>query len=217
MLKNNRGIAPIAIMVIIGIVAAGVAGGGAWYFGDQQAKKQKADSDKKIEELEKKIDELEKASKDSEESSDSEISGWKTFSDEGYGFSIKYPGEWVYKDYGKLNEGSKSVAFADSTATLPKEQSDQPAIISVSIADKVIATGDLSQCSANVKKSTATVGSAITATKWSILGNCSEDMYNSKSVIYEVKGSNGKYINIDNYNDTEKTIFEKMLTTFKLL
>lgn len=214
MLKDKRGIAPIAIILITAVVSVLVAGGGAWYFGDQQAKKQKADSDKKIADLEKKIEELKKAS---EESDDSETSGWKTFSDEGYGFLIKYPGNWVYKDYGKINEGSKSVAFADSTATLPKEQTDQPAIISVSIADKAIAANDLSMCPTNVKKSTLTIGSGISAIKWTTLGTCSEDMYNYKMTTYEVKQSSGKYVNINNYNDTEKSVFEIMLTTFKLI
>ncbi len=108
------------------------------------------------------------------------------------------------------------VAFADKTSNLPAEQSDQPAIIGISIADKAIASSEISQCPANVKKETVKVGSNTSAVKWTTLGNCADDMFgDSKIITVEVKQSNGKYVHIENFNNQEKSIFEKMLTTFK--
>ncbi len=147
-----------------------------------------------------------------------ETSDWKTFTSTDYGFSIKYPPNWVYKDYGKLPEGSKMVAFADKTSNLPAEQSDQPAIIGISIADQAISIGSLSLCPNNVKKENISIGSNISAIKWSTLGNCVDDMFgDAKIVTIEVKKSNGGYIHIENFNNQQKSIFEKMLTTFKFI
>lgn len=219
MLKDGRGFSTIVVILITAFLSLTVAGGGVWYWQNQEAQKQKTDSDKKTQELQKQVEDLKKEIEEAKSSDkDSETVNWKTFSSTSYGYSIKYPSGWVYKDYGKLPEGAKMVAFADTTSSLPREQSDQPAIIGISISDKAIVASELSQCSSNVKKTTVTIGSGISATKWTTLGNCADDMFgDSKIITVEVKQSNGKYVHIENFNNQEKSIFEKMLTTFKLI
>lgn len=64
--QDKRGLAPIVIILITAVVSLGVAGGGVWYWQDQQAKKQKEDSDKKVAELQKQVDDSKKQIEDSE-------------------------------------------------------------------------------------------------------------------------------------------------------
>lgn len=90
---NNRGIAPIVIVIIVAILAVAGTGGGVWYWQNQQVQKQKQDSDKKIQELEKQAEGLKKelTTVKSESETSDETANWKTYTNDKYGFSFKYP------------------------------------------------------------------------------------------------------------------------------
>lgn len=98
--RDSKGIAAITVIIIIALLSAGLAGGGVWYWQNQQLKKQKQDSDKQIQDLQKQVDDLRKEEEtskeetsmdtDSSETSDETIN-WKTYTNSKYKFSIKYP------------------------------------------------------------------------------------------------------------------------------
>lgn len=216
---RQRSFLPILIVLIFSIIAAIASGAAVYYYSigktqveQKQKEEEKEKIEKELEDLKKEYEKLKAENEQLKGSEEAETSDWKTYSSSKYGVSIKYPRNWVYKDYGQM------VAFADKTSNLPAEDSDQPAIISISTASQAITASSLSQCPNNAKKETITLSSDISAAKWTTLGNCAEDMFgDAKIITIEVKKSSAKYIHIENFNDEQKSIFEKMLPTFKLI
>lgn len=117
MLKDKRGLAPIVIILITAVVSLAVAGGGVWYWQDQQAKKQKEDSNKRIAELQKQVDDSKKEVEELKNPSNSTASTLndsstqtKTFNWTNAGFSFKYPSDWK-------GQGNRGLATSDFTGT----------------------------------------------------------------------------------------------------
>jgi len=82
-------------LIIVGIIVVALVGGGAWYYQDQQFKKQETENKKQAEELNKKLEdskkELDKLKKESEEEDSEEEAGII----EG---SLSYPSEFIPED-----------------------------------------------------------------------------------------------------------------------
>ena len=103
---NQKGLAPIVIILITAIVSLGVAGGGVWYYQDQQAKRQKEDSDKKVAELQKQVEDSKKQIEELQKSNESEkttestdeTANWKTYTATKFDFSVKYPSSLSISD-----------------------------------------------------------------------------------------------------------------------
>lgn len=141
---------------------------------------------------------------------------WKTFSSSEYGFSIKYPKDWVYKDYGKKPEGSKMVGFADKESNLAPEQSDGHSVVDIAMVEEAIKESSLTQHPDKLKKEEITIGNKISVIKWTLLPGRDNDFAgDSKLVMIEAKLENGKYAVITNTDDVKADIFERMLETFR--
>lgn len=146
-----------------------------------------------------------------------ETKDWKTYKNEKNKYSIKYPKDWVYKDYSLKPEGSDSVGFAENQSKLAPEQSDGSSTVGISVSDTATNEATVSQHPDKVKKETITIGKDISATKYTLLPGRTNDMGGEvKYVFVEVKLAGGKYAIIGNTNDVQVEIFEKMLKTFKL-
>lgn len=151
------------------------------------------------------------------ETGSEETKDWKTYKNDKYKYSIKYPKNWVYKDYEQVG-GSAMVAFADTEAGLPPEQSDAFAIIDISVISDKINESTLTQSPDKLKKESITVGKDIRGTKYTLLPGRENDMGGDmKEVIIELNESvDGKYLHLVNNGDKFSEIFEKILKTFKL-
>lgn len=214
---KSRGFS-IIFVLILSLLSALISGIAVYYFSVGKYQVEKKNLEEELDKLKDSYEKLRVENEQLKALSKDETENWKTFSSKEYGYSIKYPSLWVYKDYGKLEGGSKMVTFAPDVSDLPPENSDQPAIISININNKPLSSFSLSQCPQNVKKESITIGEDISAIKWVVPAGCSEDMFGEfKITTIEIKKSQNKFINIENFNDKELEIFEKMLKTFKLI
>lgn len=86
--------------IIIVIFIALLAGAGAYYYVDEQARLDKEDLNKQITDLNKQLSDL-KASPSSSPSVSTTAdptANWKTYTNTKYGFSFKYPKDWVIEE-----------------------------------------------------------------------------------------------------------------------
>lgn len=190
------------------VLAAAVTFGVTWFVLDKSVKENQEVSDAHRASLQERIVQLEKkvlAAEDARES--------KTYTGDGY--AVNYPTAWVYRVY---NDSSVSlVAFADAQANLPAANSDQLPVISTSVTGNAAKASDLTSETKYVSKTTATIGSHAQATVWTLAAGRPNDLNgNAKIVIYEVKMANGKYLRLENVNDKNKDIYQKMLNSLKL-
>lgn len=143
-----------------------------------------------------------------------ETAGWKTFTGS-CGYSIKYPTNWVYKDYSTLPNGAPVVAFADKTSSLPPEQSDALGIIGVRCSDEELAD-NITTDPSKIQKETVTVDGK-TVKKWTLLSGRTDDMYGDVKMVYvSVPAKNGKYVWATLYSETFTDIFTKMVNTITI-
>ena len=192
----------VAAFIILLIFCAVVGGGAWWYLGSQSDAGNQANLTFKT---------------GASTKADEETKDWKTYTSEKNKYSIKYPKDWVYKDYSLKPEGSDSVGFAENESKLAPEQSDGSSTVSVSVSDTATNEATVSQHPDKVKKETVTIGKDIEATKYTLLPGRTNDMAGDvKYVFVEVKLANGKYAIIGNTGDAQVDIYEKMLKTFKL-
>lgn len=85
----NKGIAPIAIiLIIIGVLALG---GGVWYWQQQELQK-----------LQKQAEEFVQPTQQQNNATD-ETADWKTYRNEKYGFEVEYPSSWHFDPFGLLS------------------------------------------------------------------------------------------------------------------
>lgn len=190
------------------VLAALAVGGTTWYVMDANQKKDAQQYEKQIQELEEQKNQEKTETKES-----NETANWKTF--QGTGFTIKYPSNWVFKDYSKLAEGSKMVGFADVIANLAPEQSDGHSVVDAAWGTDVYSEDDLTTSLDKLTKTTVKIGN-LNGNKYTLAAGRPNDMNGeSKLVIYQIELSDGSYLTITNTDDREKEIFEKMVLTVK--
>ena len=136
---------------------------------------------------------------------------WKTFTSTKYGFSIKYPSTWIYKEYAV---GDLSVAFAATAADLPKEQTDEP----MGIGFTAIPAEDLDAVTPTDKilVEPVTIDGA-SANKITFLPGRPEEMYSDATIIDYRIPVTGATLQIENFDDYQKAIFEQMIQSFKFI
>jgi len=95
------------IMVIV-IFTAVVIGGSIYYVMDQQIKINKAEADSTVQDLQGQINEMKKAQTSNSTSTTiaDPTSNWKTYTDSNFGFSFKYPSDFVVIE-GKSEDNNK--------------------------------------------------------------------------------------------------------------
>jgi len=114
---NEKGTSKALLLIIAALFAMAASGGGVYYWQQQQWKKEKGEFEKKAQEQEKKISELEEKSKQEDAKKD-EIADWKTYTNESFGISFKYPPTYKITKDSKPVEGKEtagSVTFSDTT------------------------------------------------------------------------------------------------------
>jgi hypothetical protein len=145
------------------------------------------------------------------ESETSELN--KTY--QGTGYAISYPATWVYRVYN--DSASALVVFAPTESGLPAANSDQMPVISASIVTKAATAEELTSETKYASHQTATIGTGITATVWTLAAGRPNDLNgDQKIVIYEVKLANGQYLRLENTNDQNKDVFAKILASLRL-
>jgi type II secretory pathway pseudopilin PulG len=108
------------LLITIGIViiTAGAIGGSIYYVMNQQATKDKKTADKQAQDLQKQIDDLKKAQESKTNTTatpiattQDETASWKTYTNQPYGFTIKYPADWILQDglSVKLSKGNQAM------------------------------------------------------------------------------------------------------------
>ncbi len=121
--KTESGVSQIFIIIIVALITAGLAGAGVWYWQQQEIKKIE-DSYKTTGVSKPKTT----PSPSPTTTTPNKTTGWKTYKNKRYGYSIKYPIEWLYAE-----EGQDRVGFAPTEEKLHKPGSDISSPISVII------------------------------------------------------------------------------------
>ncbi|NTU69845.1 hypothetical protein HGB13_03440 [bacterium] len=120
------------IITIIIATILGVSGVGAtWYFMDKNARDQKLETDKKIEDLEKQLKEI----KSNTNGADEETSSLLNYISKKYGLSFDYPKNWqVSEDIKSVTDGSSyisSAVFSDKNVVVYSDDIKMPIAISI--------------------------------------------------------------------------------------
>jgi hypothetical protein len=100
----------LLITVGIVIVTAGAIGGTTWYVMNQQAKNDKANTDKQVSDLQKQVADLQKTQTSTTTTTPSTTTtatdptaGWKTYTNTKYGYTLKYPSDWSITTLGNAD------------------------------------------------------------------------------------------------------------------
>lgn len=213
--KNHR----ILVLTLTVLLTAGVIGGSTYYVLNQQNKAQQEYIDAlRRDTLISKSGSNNEATKIETPTVEDETVDWKTYTASKYGYSIKYPSSWVYKDYELVTDGgTKLVGFAPDIAKLAPEQSDAWSTVDIRIGDSKIVAGELTYSPDKLKIETVEIGNELSATKYTLSPGREDFAGNLKEVIYEIKTNSGRYVRVTNIDDAEKDTLSKMLETFKLL
>jgi hypothetical protein len=140
---------------------------------------------------------------------ENETADWKVYKNYKYNFSIKYPQSWVYKEYGteKL-----SLVFAPNENELQKTPAGNANCIVISVGTTIEETQRANEIS---HKETVNIGNNVLAKKFVLPAN--EVFRYPKMIIFEIPIENNEVISIQNFNDCQVEIFNKMINTFEFL
>lgn len=121
--QNKKGIAVIAIILITAVVSLALAGGGVYYWQNQEFQKQKQGSEKQVQDLEKQLEELKKEKEELEKQG--EESQNESENETGTNITPDYSsGENVIKTYYKaLNAKDWDTAYSCFSKELQNQQS----------------------------------------------------------------------------------------------
>lgn len=141
--------------------------------------------------------------------SENETANWKVYKNYKYNFSIKYPQSWVYKEY----ETEKlSLVFAPNENKIQKNQPRSTNCIIISVGTTIEDTQRANEIS---QKETVNIGKNVLAKK--IILPANEMFRYPKMIIFEIPIENNEVISIQNFNDCQLDIFNKMISTFEFL
>lgn len=84
----------LIITIVIALLVGAAAGGGVWYWQNQKNKR----LENQISDLKKQVESLKGGSNSGETSENDLTKDWKTYESKEYGYSIKYPKDWYFKD-----------------------------------------------------------------------------------------------------------------------
>jgi len=106
-------------IVIAVILSLGIAAGGTYYYMNQKLENEKSNLQSQITELNKQIDDLQATETTADSTDDStttetdETAGWKTYTNSTYGFSFKYPSEFLISKDNLAPKGQEEVSPAE--------------------------------------------------------------------------------------------------------
>jgi hypothetical protein len=110
----------LIITIVLVVLTAGALGGGVWYYMNQQSLKAEDAKNKEVEQLQKQIDELKKpaASTTATTAAADPTASWKTYTNDSFGLSFKYPASYSLRTEGTIEAGKPlggSVILEDTT------------------------------------------------------------------------------------------------------
>lgn len=213
---KQRSFSPILIVLIFSIIAAVASGIAVYYYTVGKAELAKKEKDEELESLKKENETLkvENEQLKANEREVEQVESWKTYTSIKYNFSIKYPESWFYKD--DYSSKKDFIAFASEDSELPKPETDESAKIGIRISSP-LKDKERTNSPDKLEKEKITIGEGIEATKVTLLPGRKDDLMGDlKIVTIEVPIAGNKIISIENTDDYEVAIFEKMLKTFKL-
>jgi hypothetical protein len=218
--KPKVDVKKIIITTLLVILSAGAVGGGVYYVLNSNFKKEREANEKAMNEI---LDQVKVITDEKENPSapittpvvKDETADWKTFTSNNYGFSLKYPSGWVYKDYGDTK--FPFFAFAESTNALPPANSDALAPVGVKVQGLPYTKTDMGPDLTKVTEESVTIA-GVSGTKFTKLPGRTDDMYpGTKMVFYQVKSNSGKYLIFQGAQESNIVVLDQMIKTIKLL
>ena len=212
---RQRRFPSILLVLIFCIITAVILGAVVYYYSIGKTEVYKKQKDEELENLKKENETFKVENEQLKADLKNDINSWEIYTSTKYNFSVKYPMGWIYKDDYSLKKDL--VAFAFTESELPKTQTDEFAEISVRIV-RCLKDKERTNSPDKLKKEEITIGDEVKASKITLEAGREDDLAgDNKIVSIEVSCENNKVISIENVDDWEKDIFEKMLQTFRLL
>jgi hypothetical protein len=122
-IKTNFNRKRLLITLTLVLLTAGAVGGGVYYVLDSNFKKERTDNEKALSELQDEVKKLKTEDKTTNTAvAKDETADWKTYTNEAWGISFKYPSKYNLKPSGSFQVGSFGAGRLESELQDPSLQ-----------------------------------------------------------------------------------------------